>query len=181
MPKSFWMVVNSPANFQIACDRGFDLVGLQAHHRRKVQRMEPGDRVLLYISQKRCFGATATVTSSMVEDHSPIWESEGGSTLPFRVGIRPEVILDPQNYIIADHVAPRLDYTRRWIPELWFLAFQDSLHLISKYEFNLVEDEMKKININNGYRTTSRPKVRQSPIGRCMLEQVPTRVEPSKF
>ncbi|MQF70030.1 EVE domain-containing protein, partial [SAR202 cluster bacterium AD-804-J14_MRT_500m] len=147
----------------------------------KVQRMEPDDRVLIYISQKRCFAATATVTTSMIEDHSPIWEPEGDSTLPFRVGIKPDVILDHNQYIEADHLAPRLDYTKRWVPELWFLAFQDSLHLISKYDFGLVEDEMKKLKRNRGYSTIYRPKTKQATITRCKLEQIPTKTISSDF
>ncbi len=180
MAKSYWMVVTNPENFQIARERQFDMVGLQAHHRRKVQRMEPGDRVLLYIAHQRCFGATTTVTVSMVEDHSPVWKPEGGSDLPFRVGIRPEVVLDPSQYIDADQLAPRLDYTRRWVPELWFLAFQDSLHLISKYDFNLVEEEMRKIKRNRRPPPQPRPRVQPPGITHCKLDEIPSGPEMSQ-
>ena len=101
MPKSYWLVVKSPENFDIARDRGFDMVGLKVQHRRKVQRMEPEDRVLIYISQKRRFGATATVTSSMKEDHTPIWKDEIGNDFPFRVSIKPDIVLDESQQIDA--------------------------------------------------------------------------------
>ena len=172
MPKSYWMVVKSPDNLKIAKERGFDMVGLRHQHRRKVQRMEPGDRVLLYVSSLRCFAATATVTSSLVEDHAPIWKEEGGSDLPYRVGIKPEVILDEGQYINAYQVAPRMDYVRRWIPELWYMAFQGNLHLISKADFNLVEEEMKKV--KRGIKPPARvySNRRPTPLSHCKLDQM---------
>ena len=98
------------------------MVGLIAQHRRKVQRMAPGDRVLLYISQDRYFAASASVTKTLVIDHSPLWNVEGGSGFPYRVGIQPDVVLQPSQYIDAYQIAPRMDFTRRWTPELWFLG-----------------------------------------------------------
>ncbi len=171
MPKSFWMVVKSPANFQIAEKRGFDMVGLIAQHRRKVQRMAPGDRVILYIAQERYFAASATVTKPLNIDHSPLWNVEGGSNFPYRVGIRPDVVLHPSQYIDAYQIAPRMDFTRRWTPELWFLAFQGSLHLISKFDFNMVEEEMKKQKRWRRYRRqAATPRLRPLPESGCKLE-----------
>lgn len=147
MPKSYWMVVKSPDNLEIAQRRGFDMIGLPHQHRRKVERMEPGDRVLLYASTIRCFAASATVTSSLVEDDSPVWKEEGSSNLPYRVGIKPEVTLNETEYISAYQIAPRMDYIKRWTPELWYMAFQGNLHLISKADFNLVEGEMRRVKL----------------------------------
>ena len=62
MPRSYWMVVATPENYRIARDIGFKIHGLKAHHHRKVQRIEPGDRILYYIGGSQCFAATATVT-----------------------------------------------------------------------------------------------------------------------
>ena len=169
MAKSFWMVIKSPANFQIGRERNFDTVGLVAQHRRKVQRMTPGDRVLLYISQERCFGATATVTTPMVEDHAPIWKAEGGSDFPYRVGIKTEIVLNRSQYIDAYQIASRMDFTRRWIPELWYLAFQGSLHLISKYDFSMVEQEMRKQ--KHGTRSHSKPALPRLR-SHCKLDQM---------
>ena len=145
MSKSYWIVVKTPENFTILKKRKFDMIGLTAHHRRKVQRMEPDDSVLIYISHMRCFAATAVVTSSMLEDSSPIWHPQGSSQLPFRVGIRPEIVLAQGRYVEAQHIAPRMDYIKRWTPELWHLAFQDTVHLISKADFYLIENEMRRL------------------------------------
>ena len=172
MPKSYWMVVQSPDNVAIARQRGFDMVGLRAQHRRKVQRMEPGDRVLIYASVKRCFVATATVTTPLKEDHTPVWKAEGGSNLPFRVGIKADVVLDEGQYINAHQIAPRMDYTRRWTPELWYMAFQDNLHLISRLDFTLIEEEMRKLKRGLGAAARIQPDHRPRAPSHCKLEQM---------
>lgn len=167
------MVVKSPENFRIAHRRGFDSVGLRAQHRRKVQRMEPGDRVLIYVSKKRFFGATASVTSPLVEEQTAVWTEEGGSNLPYRVGIKPDVVLADNQYIDANQIAPRMDYTRRWIPELWYMAFQGSLHLVSKADFNLIEEEMRKLKRGIVTKIPEKSSRDPIPLSNCKLDQYP--------
>ena len=60
MPNNFWMIVSNLENFQITRDKGFTCQGLKPQHRRKIQRIEPGDRVLFYVSGDQYFTGTAT-------------------------------------------------------------------------------------------------------------------------
>ena len=108
MARNFWMVICNAENFGITRDHGFTILGLKGEHRRKVQRVEAGDRILYYVSGIRCFTATATATSSYTEDDTPIWQNEGGAGWPYRVSIKPEVVLDEPRYIDANILAPRL-------------------------------------------------------------------------
>ena len=146
MLKNYWMVVTTLENFEVTRKLGFTLQGLKPQHQRKVQRIEPGDRILYYIGGKRYFAATATATSRYFRDDSPVWKREGTADLTFRVRIRPEIVLSDEEFMDARQLAPRLDYVRRWSPEDWYLAFaQTHLHLLPKKDFMLVEEEMRKI------------------------------------
>ncbi len=150
MPKNYWMVVASPESFRTTRQLGFTLQGLQAQHQRKLQRIEPGDRILYYIGGDRYFAATATVTSRYFQDHNPEHKMRGGRDWTFKVRIQPEVILDDRDYIDARQLAPRLDYVRKWPPESWYMAFAASkLHLLPKRDFMLVEAEMRKLKSAN--------------------------------
>ncbi|MBM3942777.1 MAG: EVE domain-containing protein [SAR202 cluster bacterium] len=152
MPRNFWMVVCNPENFSITRQMGFTVQGLKAQHRRKVQRVEAGDRLLYYVSGIRCFTATATLTSGYFEEETQIWRNEGNSTWPYRMRIKPEIVLDEGQYIDANMLAHRLDYVRRWPPENWYMAFQGNLHLLPKRDFFLIEEEMKKLKLGREYR-----------------------------
>ena len=116
MPQNFWMIVCNPDNYRITQERGFTLQGLKAQHRRKIQRVGAGDRILFFVSQARRFTATVTATSGYFEDATPIWQKEGKADWPYRVKIKPEWVLDESQYIDANLLAPRLDYVKRWPP-----------------------------------------------------------------
>ena len=166
MPRNYWMVVASPENFHINRRLGFKAQGLKAYHHRKLQRIEPGDRILYYIGGERKFGATATVTSRYFEDRTPTWKQEGTSDWVFRVRTKPEIVLDDNEFMDAYQLAPRLDYVRRWAPENWYIAFaQSNLHILPKKDFMLVEEEMRKVKANHTSSSPGHPAVEQHRAG----------------
>ncbi len=163
MPHNFWMIVSNLVNFGITRDLGFTTQGLKAQHRRKIQRIESGDRVLFYVSGARRFTATATATSSYVEDDTKTWEKEGATDWPYRIQIKPEVVLDDHQYIDANQLAPRLDYVKRWPPENWYMAFQGNLHLLPKNDFLLIEEEMKKLKFGKDHKPSNITPMQPAP------------------
>ena len=145
MPHNFWMINCNEENYNVTRRMGFTGQGLKAEYRRKVQRVEPGDRVIYYVTGSRVFTATATVTQGYEEVGSSPWIKEGKAAWPYRIGIKPDVILETKQYIEAGLIAYRLEYVRKWAPEDWYMAFQGNLHLLSKSDFFLLEGEMLKL------------------------------------
>ena len=160
MPGSHWMIVLTPENFEATQQQNFSVLGVKMRHRRKAERMAPGDRVLYYVSQRRVFPATATVTSTYFEDHRPIWVNydQRPDAYPWRVSTRPDLVLDPLEWIDAREIAPRMLYLKRWPPEMWPLAFQGSVHLLSSQDFRLIEHEMERIVHGRGRRSDRPPR-----------------------
>jgi hypothetical protein len=145
MGKNYWMVVESLENFEITKGLGFTLHGLGSRYRRRAQRMQPDDRVLYYVKTIRKWAATATITSRCFEDNTPIWKpTTRGERFTYRVKLAPDVVLDEDDYVDALFLAPSLDYLKRWLPEVWPLAFYDRLHLLPQRDFRLIEGEMKR-------------------------------------
>ena len=147
MPGSHWMICLTPENFEATQRHGFSTLGVKQRHRRKAERMAPGDRVLYFVTRRNVFPAVATVTSPFFEDHRPIWvnHDQRPDAYPWRVNVRPDIALEPQEWLDAYQIAPRLLYVKRWPPELWPLAFQGSIHLLSSQDFRLVEREMERV------------------------------------
>ena len=166
MPNNFWMMINNVENFRITQGLGFTSMGLKSQHRRKVQRIADGDRVLMYVSHLRRFVATATATSSYVESDEPVWVKEGNTGFPFRINIRPEIVLEDFQFMDANLLAPRLEYVKRWPPENWYMAFQGNLHLLPKNDFLLIEEEMKKLKFGKDYKPAPVAPPNRSPARR---------------
>ena len=154
MPSNFWMITNNERNYRITQDRGFTVLGLKSQHRRKVQRISQGDRILVYVTHLRRFVATATATSDYYEAEDTIWEKEGRAGFPFRVNVNPDLVLRDELFMNANLIAPRLEYVKRWAPEDWYMAFQGNLHLLPKSDFLLIEEEMKKLYLGKDYQPT---------------------------
>lgn len=160
MPGSHWMIALTPENFEATRRHGLTVLGVKTRHRRKAERMAPGDRVLYFVSQRNAFPAVATVTSPFFEDHRPIWVSyeQRPDSYPWRVNVRPDVLLEPHEWLDAYEIAPRLLYVKRWPPELWQLAFRDSIHLLSSQDFRLIEQEMERLVTSRGRRRERSPR-----------------------
>jgi hypothetical protein len=98
-----WMIVTSPDNYERTRKLHFTLQGVKSRHRRKAERMTPGDRICWYLTGLRSFAATGTITSRFFEGTEPIWLSEkknerraslraGGPLPPHPQGARPPAL-----------------------------------------------------------------------------------------
>lgn len=134
------MVVTTLENYRRTRGRRFTVQGVKARHRRKVERIAPGDRVCWYLVGIAGFVATATVTSPGFEDARPIWVSTGRpDPYPWRFKIARDVVRDPEDAIPAASIVDRLAFTRRWPRAHWRLAFQGNLHEIGRRDFAVIE------------------------------------------
>ena len=141
---TYWIVVGSPENFRIAIDRGFDLFGFKSTRRKATSEMQPGDKLIFYLTGVMRFGGIAAVTSESFEDHTPIFQSKKpDEDYPFRVQTAAELILDEDDWLDVKEWAPQMEYIKKWPPEHWRLAFQGNLHKIPQSDYKLLEREMR--------------------------------------
>ncbi len=146
MGKTYWMLVTTQENLDITRSRGFSMQGVDTKNRRKALRIGPEDRVLYYVSDKKGFAATATVTSDNFEDHERIWKHhDDQETFPHRVELSPDVVLDESEYVDGYQVGPTLQYVKKWPPDMWPLAFFGMLHIIPQRDFNFIESELRRM------------------------------------
>jgi predicted RNA-binding protein len=159
------MIVQTEENFAVTAALGFSTAGTKTRHRRKAERMQVGDRIVYYLSDRYVFPATATVVSTFYEDHRPIWKSHEArpETYPWRVSTRPDYVLEAPEWLDAYQLAPRLMYVKRWPAELWPLAFQGNIHLLSSQDFRLIEGEMDRIVQMRGRRRERPPRRPPAP------------------
>lgn len=168
-PRNYWMVAVRPEYYDKCVEQSFSLLGMGRAQRKRVQRMEIGDRVMFYVTERLVFAATASVTSTYFEDDTPTWPSlDDRKHFAWRVKIAPVVRLDDRHLLDARLIAPRMEYVKKWPPEQWPLAFQGLLHLIPKADFALLEEEMRR-----GVET---PRVSLGPNApTCILDEMATR------
>jgi hypothetical protein len=144
---TYWIVVGSVDNFQRTATRGFTVQGIKSRHRKKAERMKPGDKIVYYLTGIKAFGAIATITSPYFESHEVIWQSgdakKAAEDYPFRVEIEPDLVLDEDDFLPAEGVARRMTYVSKWPVENWTLAFQGNVHEIGQDDYELIREAME--------------------------------------
>jgi hypothetical protein len=133
------MAVTSPDNFARTRELGATMQGFKTRQRKNVmERMEPGDRLVWYLTRVQAFGGTAIVASPGFEDHELIWQSKPGEDYPWRVKLRDADLREEDEWVPSQVVGPGLQYVQRWPAEHWKLAFQGNLHLIPDADFDIL-------------------------------------------
>ena len=128
-----WILTGSPENFAATRERDFRVIGMKEGRRRMAEQIEPGDRIVFYLTGIQVFAATVRVTGTMYEDRTPIWPGKPGKAdpYPWRFETEPELVLDDDRYVPAEELAVELEHVRKWPAEHWSLAFQGQLRTIS--------------------------------------------------
>ena len=67
-----WIVVGSADNFELLRERGFDIAAFKASRTKQASAMQPGDRIVFYLTKVVEFGGVVEVTSEAFEDNSDI-------------------------------------------------------------------------------------------------------------
>ena len=148
---NYWMLVSSLENFLLSREKGFTIAGMKSRHRKKAEKVRPGDKVIFYLTGVLKFGGIAEATSGYSEDHSPLWESKKkGEEYPFRFSIKPQTILGEQDFLPAEVMARQMDYVKKWPAEHWRLAFQGNVHLLPQADYELLEREMRAVSAPAG-------------------------------
>ena len=140
-----WILTGSLENFRASRDRDFGLIGLKERRRRQAEEIEVGDQVVLYVTGVKAFGAILRVTGDLYEDRSPVWPGKPGKVedYPWRFDAEPVVVLDEDDLVPAEDLAPHLEHVRKWPADHWHLAFQGQLRPVSQADARLLEERLR--------------------------------------
>ncbi|MDQ3934178.1 MAG: EVE domain-containing protein [Actinomycetota bacterium] len=141
-----WVLTGSPENFEATREHGFRVIGMKEGRRRMAEQIEPGDRIVFYLTRIKEFAAIVRVTGPMYEDRSKIWPGKPGKAdpYPWRFETEPELVLEEGEYVPAEELAGDLEHVRKWPREHWTLAFQGQLRTVPESDARVLEERMRR-------------------------------------
>lgn len=144
MPRT-WILTASPENHAATGEHGFLLIGLKERNRNRALQIEPGDRIVLYLTKVMAFAGSVRVESEMYEDRAKIWPGKPGKSdaYPWRFETSPEIVLDESDWIPAESLSGELDHVRKWPREHWKLAFQGQIRPVSEHDEHILIDRLR--------------------------------------
>ncbi|MFN8175534.1 MAG: EVE domain-containing protein [Solirubrobacteraceae bacterium] len=140
-----WILTGSPENLAATRDHGYSVIGLKERNRNRALEIEPGDRIVLYVTREMAFAGSILVTGELFEDRERIWPGKPGKAdaYPWRFPTEPEVVLDEDAHVPAEALARALEHVRKWPAEHWKLAFQGQIRQVSKADAATLLDAMR--------------------------------------
>jgi predicted RNA-binding protein len=139
-----WILTGSQENYEATREHGFSVIGIKERNRTRALQIEPGDRIVLYVTKVMAFAGSILVTGEMYEDRAKIWPGKPGKAdaYPWRFQTEPEIVLDEDDWVPAETLSTKLEHIRKWPPEHWKLAFQGQLRTVSEKDAKLLVKRM---------------------------------------
>ncbi len=141
-----WILTGSIENFRATREHGFRVIGAKEKRRPLAEQIEPGDRIVFYVTKVKAFGAIVRVTSEMFEDRKKVWPGKPGKAdpYPWRFETEPELVLEEEDFVPAEELAADLEHVRKWPREHWTLAFQGQLRAVTDADAELIERRLRE-------------------------------------
>jgi len=135
-----WVLTSSPDNHTATRETGFSVIGLKERNRKRAERIEPGDRIVLYLTKEMTFGGSIIVTGDMFEDRAKIWPGKPGNPdpYPWRFPTEPEVVLTPDQHVPAERLKDTMAHIQKWPADHWKLAFQGQIREVTNADAKLL-------------------------------------------
>jgi EVE domain-containing protein len=141
-----WILTGSPENFHATREHGFRVIGMKERRLGLAEQVEPGDRIVFYVTRVKAFAGIVRVTGEMFEDRTKIWPGKPGKAdpYPWRFETEPELILEEDEWVPAVELAAELEHVRKWPAEHWTLAFQGQLRAVSAADSALLDERLRE-------------------------------------
>lgn len=141
-----WVLTGSLDNFRTTREHGFTVIGAKEGRRRMAESIEPGDRIVFYVTGIQAFGGIVRVTGEMYEDRAKLWPGKPGKAdlYPWRFATEPEIVLEEDDFVLAVEVVPELEHAGKWPAEHWQLAFQGQLRVVPDADARLLERRIRE-------------------------------------
>jgi hypothetical protein len=139
-----WILTASPENHEATREHGYSVIGIKERNRPRALQIEPGDRIVLYLTKVMSFAGSILVTGDMYEQRTKIWPGKPGKAdaYPWRFATEPEIALEQDEWVPAEELATKLEHVRKWPAEHWKLAFQGQLRVVSKRDTKVLLKRM---------------------------------------
>jgi predicted RNA-binding protein len=145
MAAKTWILTGSPENLRATREHGFRVIGMKERRRGMAEQVEPGDRIVFYVTGLKAFGGVIRVTGEMYEDRTKVWPGKPGNPdpYPWRFETEPVLVLDEEEFVPAVELVADLEHARKWPAEHWTLAFQGQLRTVSDADARLLEERLR--------------------------------------
>ena len=139
---NYWLLVTHPDNFKIM--KAKNIAAMKAKRKSFALAVEPGDKVVFYLTKIGKFGGVAEFTTRVRNENSKIFtEEKVGEVHPWRFDVKFEAKLDEADYAPSENFKDKLVYLKKWPAEYWKLGFQGNVHEIGREDYEVLRKSLR--------------------------------------
>lgn len=139
----YWLLVTHPDNFELMKQKS--IAAMKAKRKTFAEQVEPGDKVVFYLTKIGKFGGVAQFSSKTREEKTKIFtEEKVGEVHPWRFDVKFEVKLDDADYVPSEDFKDKLQYLKKWPAKYWKLGFQGNVHEIPEEDYKTLKGGLGK-------------------------------------
>lgn len=142
-----WITVGTPENFEVLRKRKFDVTAFKSSRKKQSGEMQPGDKIVYYLTKEVLFGGIVEVMSEAFEDRTDLGFNVEGyedEVYPYRVKSKPVVIAKKGEEIDVRDITDLLEKTKNFGPKKLGMAFRGNLHKISQSDLEVIEGLLRE-------------------------------------
>lgn len=147
---NYWINLFTWKTWQEFLKAGGQTSGFREGRWRTIQRMQPGDRLLCYLTGVSRFFAILEVTGSPFRSNEPIWED---AVFPCRIPVQVQLVLEPGYAVPVVELSDQLSYFQNLkSPHAWSGHFRGSPVSEKPTDAQIIIDALNSARQNPTYR-----------------------------
>jgi predicted RNA-binding protein len=177
----YWLDLFTGTTWKEFRNAGASVSGFRESRWRTVQKIQPGDMLLCYLTGLSRWVGILEVTSKPFQDSTPIWS---GETFPCRMKVKPIVAMDPEYGVPVLTQRDRLSFFQNMVsPIAWTGQFRGSPKEFKRQDAEVIVADLRAAQANpvakpvDPRKLAHRPTPLRSALGAVVIpEPEPARV-----
>lgn len=135
MPK-YYMIVTNEIDYEWDIDNQFVCAGFPDRNKKSLQQMEPGDKIIYYVTKHSKFMAVTEVVGGYFYSEQPIWD-DPYDLWPHRINTKPIVFIEKcDDGVFIKDIWDNLDFIKN--KNKWGSQVQGSFRKLSENDYNVI-------------------------------------------
>lgn len=132
----YYMIVTNEIDYEWDIDNQFVCAGFPDRNKKSLQQMEPGDKIIYYVTKHSKFMAITEVVGEYFYSEQPIWD-DPYDLWPHRINTTPIVFIEScDDGVFIKDIWDNLNFIKNKIK--WGSQVQGSFRKLSENDYNVI-------------------------------------------
>lgn len=132
----YYMIVTNEIDYEWDIDNQFVCAGFPERNKKSLQQMEPGDKIIYYVTKHSKFMAITEVVGEYFYSEQPIWD-DPYDLWPHRINTKPIVFIEScDDGVFIKDIWDNLNFIKNKIK--WGSQVQGSFRKLSENDYNVI-------------------------------------------